>query len=769
MTNSTVHHCRSTTPKAWRWPRRQSGVVAILAMLFLVIFSALAAAMALVSQANLRTADTYQHVNRAAAAAETGMSWASYRVGQVASTITTTKGLIDTTMANTLWPVLRDQIMNTMGAELHLLEASTQINEKITLGRIKVGSEATASTFRITLERHPLAGENYGSAYYQRAPYNLNTGSNAYTANGLAVSSANPVTGVWVRIKSVGVDGSCMRTVQSDFRIDKKVRYAVLSRNRVMIGRNVLIKGAIGSKYEYVDQTNGHPVQMRDNFRGLDPTLDTWLDTLQTYLAANDKNGDNRIQLADANESANLANAATYDRNGDGYIDAYDFFLIKFDANQDGVLSSAEFTSNGKMVDAQLWQLVNEMKYPAGTQFDWAQLRVKVPGGDWADASADLNAIDAADTYAKIQGQVLMSASKTAWNAGAGGGAYQNYFADSILSSVGDAPLTFQAGADQLADIQPGDFDVSGYKAMATGDFNAQVAAKTANDSTKPVVYTPPGPGTLESVPYQSPHPYDYYARPVYENYTFSNVKIPKGANALFVNCKFIGCTFIETETNNTDANFNYAGALNPDGSQKYNLTSTVNGQPVTDTKTVSNNIRFQDCTIEGMVASDSPQAYTHVRDKLQFTGNTQFNLDSPNLTADQKATFSRSTIMTPQYSIDMGSFTQPADAGQVVKLDGTIVAGIFDIRGQATIDGSILTTFAPVSGQGPLLNGGNPANFNTTIGYFESAAGDNEAELPTGGYGKIIIRYDPSRAMPDGINGPIEVRADNSTYFEGH
>jgi hypothetical protein len=750
-------------------PARQSGVVAILAMLFLVIFSALATAMALVSQANLRSADTYQHVNRSAAAAETGMQWSAFRVAQVASMITTTKGEIDATIADAIWPVLRDQIMNTLGADLHQLEPATLVDEKITLGRIHVGSEDGAPTFRITIARHPLAGENYGSAYYQRAPYNIGGGANEFTADGQAVSAANPVIGVWVRMTSTGADGAYSRVLQSDFRIDKKVRYAILSRNRVMIGRNVLIKGSIGSKFMDVDQTHGHPVQLRDNFRGLDSTLDTWLDTLETYLAGNDQNGDNRVRLADVAESGNLANAETYDRNADGYIDAYDFFLIKYDGDEDGTLTSAEFTDNGTMVDTQLWRLINEMKYPAGTQFDWAQLRVKPPGGDWADATADFAAVDNFDNYAKISGQVILAAAKADWESGAAAGAYQKFFADSIVSESGQSPLTFQAGDDQLSNIAADSFDVSSYRDMATGDFAQQVAAAAPNEGGQPVVFTPPGAGTIEAVPYQSPHPYDYYARPVYENYTFTNVKIPKGTNALFVNCKFIGVTFIESETDNADPNFNYAGTLNPDGTLKYNVAASVNGNQVTDTKALSNNIRFEGCTFEGMVASDSPAAYTHVRNKVQFTGNTQFNLDSPNLSADQKATFIKSTIMTPQYSVDMGSFDNAADPNQFVQLDGTIVAGVFDIRGQAVIDGSIVTTFEPVAGQGPLANGGATPNFNTTIGYFESAAGDNESELPAGGFGKIIIRYDPSRALPDGINGPIEVRAEMSTYFEGH
>jgi hypothetical protein len=270
-------------------------------------------------------------------------------------------------------------------------------------------------------------------------------------------------------------------------------------------------------------------------------------------------------------------------------------------------------------------------------------------------------------------------------------------------------------------------------------------------------------------VPYNSPHPYDYYERPVYKNYTFTNVTIPKGTNAVFENCKFVGVTFVETETANTDPNYNYAGTQNADGSQAYaNINVDVDGAAVTDTKPISNNIRFDGCTFEGMVASDSPQEFSQVRNKLQFTGATTFDLDAPSLSADQKAMFTKSTLMAPQMSVDMGSFDDPTSASHYVTLDGTIVAGVFDIRGNATIDGSILTTYHPQAGDGALSNGGNPAMFNTTIGYFESAAGDGEGEIPDGGYGKIIIRYDPTRALPDGINGSIEVKADLSTYYEG-
>ena len=62
---------------------RERGAAAVLAMMFLVIFSSLAAAMAIVSQGNLTTADSSLKINRSLAAAETGMQFMVYRLNQV--------------------------------------------------------------------------------------------------------------------------------------------------------------------------------------------------------------------------------------------------------------------------------------------------------------------------------------------------------------------------------------------------------------------------------------------------------------------------------------------------------------------------------------------------------------------------------------------------------------------------------------------------------------------------------------------------------------
>ena len=95
------------------------------------------------------------------------------------------------------------------------------------------------------------------------------------------------------------------------------------------------------------------------------------------------------------------------------------------------------------------------------------------------------------------------------------------------------------------------------------------------------------------------------------------------------------------------------------------------------------------------------------------------------------------------------------------------IVAGLVDMRGQIKINGSIITTFNPESGVAPVLGPTSP-QFNSTFGYFSSASGDLEAEMPADGLGVIQLRYDPSISMPDGITGPIEIKALKSTYHEG-
>lgn len=247
-----------------------------------------------------------------------------------------------------------------------------------------------------------------------------------------------------------------------------------------------------------------------------------------------------------------------------------------------------------------------------------------------------------------------------------------------------------------------------------------------------------------------------------------------------------------------------------------------IEGKRVTDTRLYSNNVRFHDCLVVGSVISDAPDGYTNVRNKVQFTGKTRFVSVHPaspedpkvNPEPDDLAEIAKSSMMLPNYSVDIGQFNSPPE--QDIRLRGTVVAGILDIRGNASIVGALLLTFKPVAGEGPLIDPsgvavGSTANFNATIGYFGPEDGDQESldpsllpevegqkivgwdldgdglpdlgpdETPTPdqlaagattvpfhGYGRVQLTFDRDMVMPDGVMLPLQVDARASSYREG-
>ncbi|MCA9299543.1 MAG: hypothetical protein KDA28_10780, partial [Phycisphaerales bacterium] len=246
-------------------------------------------------------------------------------------------------------------------------------------------------------------------------------------------------------------------------------------------------------------------------------------------------------------------------------------------------------------------------------------------------------------------------------------------------------------------------------------------------------------------------------------------------------------------------------------------------GRRITDTRELSNNIRFHYCLIVGSIVSDKPSQYTHVRNKMQFTGRTRFETTHPDYPDDPAMNpddidleeILKSSMMLPNYSVDVGSFNSPPE--QDVTLQGAIIAGVLDIRGNASITGSLLLTFDPNSGEGPLVDHlgnpiGNPASFNASIGYFGPDDGDDESldprtlpevdgekivgwdldgdgladlgpdetpsadqiadgatAVPWNGYGRVELRFDPTMTMPDGIMLPLQMELQTGTYREGH
>jgi len=726
---------------------RRRGAAAILAMMFLVIFASLATAMAIVAQGNLATADSHLKINRSLATAETAMNLIVHRLNIAADAVQTRDGDITHENAPDLWLAARDELAAMYADDLEVFYDSSiapqKVGNALIVGPLPVGPDSP--TYVATLEPHPLAGENYDSDYYQRAPYNQLTPP---------VSSTYPLDSTWVRVTIEATDGqgsgAITRSLQMDFQIDKKIPFAILSRNRVMIGRNVMIDGPIGSGYIETFLPFGHPVQIQSDFEGLDASLDSQIEAFYNTVNVRDADGDNRLNLLSAAEVDGIDSPEQYDTNGDNYIDDYDFFLAHYDSNGDGAVNAMELDTDNNINTAQLLELIDTF-------------------GDPTRDGYNDGVIDELDDYAKIHGQIRLKTDWSSWYYGSAGNAISDYYRGPVSPDYGSDPLTYQANDFAKYQFEPSDFNTASFSALADGDLASQAANQAAaHDPEDPASPKPLGTTELEPVPYESAHPYDFYDRPVYENMTFRDVKIPKGTNAVFKNCKFIGVTFVETETGNTAEHFNYAGMQDAQGESSNDIAVMVNGDVVSDTKTISNNVRFDDCTFEGAVVADAPEGFSHVRNKLTFTGNTRFQIDdSENLSDSEKALYKRSTLLAPHFSVEMGSFASPADPGETLELSGTIVAGVADFRGQVKINGTLMTTFEPRSFQAPVIGEGSP-HFNTTLGYFSSDQGDLEAELPAGGRGLIHVTYDPTLALPDGILGPIQITPVTATYFEG-
>ena len=233
-------------------------------------------------------------------------------------------------------------------------------------------------------------------------------------------------------------------------------------------------------------------------------------------------------------------------------------------------------------------------------------------------------------------------------------------------------------------------------------------------------------------------------------------------------NCTFIGATFVETDhRTHVDDDFNYVGMMEADGTLQApgDDRDGRRGSRSPTRRPESNNVRFHNCTFEGSVISDAPPAYTHVRNKMAFTGDHAVRDRRARRTSsdsEKEPCSSGARSSHPHYSVEMGTFDDPTNTSdEDLELTGTIVAGVLDMRGRIKVNGTILTTFEPESFVAPVIDENSP-QFNTTLGYFSSAAGRPRSRAArTAGLGLIQVTVRPRTWLSrTGSISPIELRA---------
>lgn len=936
--------------------RGRRGVAAVLAMMFLILFGSLAAAMAIASKGNIATAATHIHVLRAQGAAETGLQVAKSRLAEAAARFLVSESNVNATFGSNLW----NGNLGSIGTYTILPPATGRLDGAAPTGlgnavaQLHAMDQGTISSLGVsapTMANAPTgASSEYAASNWLYTPaVSLETAQvgDPHPPLAYSITYAPLANGTDIRAIVTGIDHGytkngqpVRRTVMQDFRMVKRVNHAIISPNRVMIGKNVMVYGSMGSRFTGVTNNNGDPIVTRSDFWGLDNVLNQKLTAFYAGLSA-DVDGDNRLRVRHPTESTGIPSGTTdYDGDGipddafadvtgDGYVDEFDVFIKHYDRNGDGKLnlsasltdgtpaqgSTPEFTADNELailIDSSTPDRNRNGVFGFTDTNGNGYWNIGEPMAD-VDPSSGVKrdqilgyrdgVIDKKDLYAKVSGRLSFKVSKNAWQTAQGDVAAK--LRGPIKPDRGQSATRYGVSDNELPAVDMNSFSTSQSALQTAADgqsFAQQVATQLGVSVAQLATYveTNPAGGSsprylrvdpdanmdglpdnsatayFEKVPFNSPSFSDVYFRPVYENMVFKDVKIPTGTNALFRNCTFVGVTHVRSTTGNDHVLWNEYGKMTLDGTgrpvptqvriiygdqagetsyptslpatacppdqmilmanpplDKADLTAAqaavttgfnllpnpliIGGRRVTDTKTVSNNIRFHDCIVVGSIVTDAPGNYTQVRNKLQFTGATKFfdkhptqpDNSSLNPESSDRAEIAKSSLMAPNYSIDIGSFNSPTS--QDVRLKGAVIAGVLDARGNTSIDGALLLTFNPVLGQGPLRDAagnpiGNPAGFNTTLGYFGPADGDAESLDPTTlpivggvrivgydidgdgladtdpgaaqppgstpvpfhGYGRITLRFDPNMSMPSGVMLPMQMIALPTTYREG-
>ena len=790
--------------------RKYRGAAAVLAMLFLVILAALSTAMYTVSTLNQRTAYNYIGADRARLASETGMNWIAYRLRVMPKPITKVASMGGTFAYDTLWNNFVDPdgtavkgLSTCIVEDLQNLSGATVTRDGhiITTSDIRLDSAANGARFSVKIVQDYDRGQRmfvvvtgrYGGGS-GRPGAKKSVQMEFWIDKQIRYAVAGKVP---IQIgKNVMVDGNIAMTSQvyknqpailalSDFK------YVPNQWSTFQGYQDFMAELRANSTLNFdKDYSNRINIAERADLAGM-----------ANKLGYSDVNGDGYIDEYDL-----FVSHFSYSNSDNGAQISKGQYLADSDYGQDAAMFKA--------IDNLHALYGQNVSYQSGTTNDYASTGQARPG--FADAYIDrrdqyakiygkLTVYDSGGINTSLlQGPVVNPDSGTAVQIGFSEedkSIYSNLepasFAacsDRLRTYTGDrSGVTAQRSAGALSDttLRLSDQTLSDNGGRPMGDYELVQVSSPGNTSLKPgqavtiaqlnaansklgtgktpASYAANANYSVEQTPWGSTSYQAIYKRPVFRNMHLTNVVIPKGMNPVFVNCTFDGVTFAETQsdigtTDSGDPTWNWVKARTDGGSSGTDLTTQVclpstalAGSPAQVSKTTEvrtkgseqgNNIRFDSCTFNGPVAGNNATSYTHCANSWEFTGNSMLQ----NTWKDPGSQTETVAICSPQVNIEMGSYQ--AGKMNTINLQGVIVAGNFDVRGQGYIDGQIIIT-------------GDGAG-NTTLGYF--GANDGATSVSASDVSKsgcLIVRYNPKRGLPYGISIPLSITPDRATYRE--
>ena len=228
-----------------------------------------------------------------------------------------------------------------------------------------------------------------------------------------------------ILITSTGCFEEMSRSISMEFDLDKRIDYALVAMSRVMLGRNVIVEGPIGTRYgTEINELNanfGVPLIMKNDFFGIDPVLlDTNLAAFKTLVLANDIDGDNRLRPGHPTEGIGTGGAIS-DYDGDQYVTQMDLFLSRYDLNGDidvvydplqaAVAGYSGLTQEFSQ-DMQLAKLIDFAKSDRNND--------GIVDNKDQELGYNDGIIDERDRYAKVDGSLGFAVSVSGWETASG-------------------------------------------------------------------------------------------------------------------------------------------------------------------------------------------------------------------------------------------------------------------------------------------------------------------------------------------------------------
>ena len=204
-----------------------------------------------------------------------------------------------------------------------------------------------------------------------------------------------------------------------------------------------------------------------------------------------------------------------------------------------------------------------------------------------------------------------------------------------------------------------------------------------------------------------------------------NNIRVPKGTNPFFENCKFTGITYIE-----------------------------VDEQTSTPTSSNQNGVVFSNCTFEGPIITGVPKSMDWGKNSMEFRGTTRF------ATSMIQSALGGVTLMAPNYNVNIGGCEGGGASGNS-EICGLVIGGVVDLYSNIAVHGTVISMAELVDANGHAIMGQADSWLSGS-----GVCGSNLGNLD-GSSTNVVLRPDPANVIPLGIKQRLTLSVAPASYSE--